>query len=71
MLVGSWQIEHPEGHDKSHGMYPFYSLGLTTMQPAGIMIRRWDEVKEKECEDEEDTVEGRGWLYLCRMATRR
>ena len=40
MLLGTWQLEHPEGHDKNHGTFPFRARarGLTTLAPAAMKV---------------------------------
>ena len=42
MLLGTWQLEHPEGHGKNHGTFPFPSPfrceRLTTLAPAAMKV---------------------------------
>ena len=41
MLLGTWQLEHPEGHDMNRGMFPFRAQGaqgLTALAPAAMKV---------------------------------
>ena len=64
MLVGSWHLQHPEGHDKDHGIHPFEGQRLTTLAPTDIRIfpspclmgsyEKEEEEEEGEIKEEEE-----------------